>query len=119
MTTAIIRLVVLVVVILGIASVMVVSVVQKNREIDILRAIGATQGQILRIFLLQGAMVSLTFAALWRLSCLHDAPQLSIPPKPYGYEVEHATHRTIRRQKILQPGLAKRSRSSTRYFVKS
>jgi lipoprotein-releasing system permease protein len=59
MTTAIIRLVVLVVVILGIASVMVVSVVQKNREIGILRAIGATQGQILRIFLLQGAMVSL------------------------------------------------------------
>lgn len=59
MTTAIIRLVVLVVVILGIASVMVVSVVQKNREIGIQRSIGATQGQILRIFLLQGAMVSL------------------------------------------------------------
>lgn len=59
LTTAIIRLVVLVVVILGIASVMVVSVVQKNREIGILRAIGATQGQILRIFLLQGAIVSL------------------------------------------------------------
>jgi lipoprotein-releasing system permease protein len=59
MTTAIIRLVVLVVVILGIASVMVVSVVQKNREIGILRAVGATQGQILRIFLLQGAIVSL------------------------------------------------------------
>jgi lipoprotein-releasing system permease protein len=58
-TTAIIRIVVLVVVTLGIASVMVVSVVQKNREIGILRAIGATRGQILRIFLLQGAMVSI------------------------------------------------------------
>jgi lipoprotein-releasing system permease protein len=58
LTTAIIRVVVLVVVILGIASVMVVSVVQKNREIGILRAMGASQGQVLRIFLLQGMIVS-------------------------------------------------------------
>ena len=56
-STALIRGVVLVVVVLGIASVLVVSVVQKRREIGILRAMGATQGQLLRIFLLQGAIV--------------------------------------------------------------
>ena len=56
-STALIRGVVLVVVVLGIASVLVVSVVQKRREIGILRAMGATQAQILRVFLLQGALV--------------------------------------------------------------
>ena len=56
-STALIRGVVMIVVILGIASVLVVSVVQKRREIGILRAMGATQGQVLRIFLLQGAIV--------------------------------------------------------------
>jgi lipoprotein-releasing system permease protein len=38
----------------GIASVLVVSVVQRSREIGILRAMGITRGQVLRIFLLQG-----------------------------------------------------------------
>jgi lipoprotein-releasing system permease protein len=56
-STSVIRAVVLVVVVLGIASVLVVSVVQKSREIGILRAMGATRGQILRVFLLQGAVV--------------------------------------------------------------
>ena len=56
-STGVIRVVVMVVVVLGIASVLVVSVVQKRREIGILRAMGATQGQVLRIFLLQGAIV--------------------------------------------------------------
>ena len=56
-STSIIRVVVLLVVVLGIASVLVVSVVQKRREIGILRAMGATRGQILRVFLLQGAIV--------------------------------------------------------------
>jgi lipoprotein-releasing system permease protein len=56
-STTLIRSVVLVVVVLGIASVLVVSVVQKRREIGILRAMGATRGQVLRIFLLQGAVV--------------------------------------------------------------
>jgi len=44
---------------LGIASVLVVSVVQKSREIGILRATGATRSQILRVFLLQGAVMGL------------------------------------------------------------
>jgi lipoprotein-releasing system permease protein len=56
-STAVIRAVVMIVVVLGIASVLVVSVVQKQREIGILRAMGATRGQVLRIFLLQGAIV--------------------------------------------------------------
>jgi lipoprotein-releasing system permease protein len=56
-STAVIRGVVMIVVVLGIASVLVVSVVQKRREIGILRAMGATQGQVLRVFLLQGAIV--------------------------------------------------------------
>lgn len=43
----------------GIASVMSVSVVQRTREIGILRATGATQAQILRIFLFQGAIFGL------------------------------------------------------------
>ena len=56
-STAVIRGVVLIVVVLGIASVLVVSVVQKGREIGILRAMGATRGQVLRVFLVQGAVV--------------------------------------------------------------
>ena len=56
-STGLIRGVVMVVVVLGIASVLVVSVVQKRREIGILRAMGATQGQVMGIFLLQGAIV--------------------------------------------------------------
>jgi lipoprotein-releasing system permease protein len=43
----------------GIASVLVVSVVQKSREIGILRAMGISQGQILRVFLLQGGLLGL------------------------------------------------------------
>jgi lipoprotein-releasing system permease protein len=43
----------------GIASVLVVSVVQKSREIGILRAMGITRSQIWRIFLLQGGLLGL------------------------------------------------------------
>jgi lipoprotein-releasing system permease protein len=43
----------------GIASVLVVSVVQKSKEIGILRAMGGSRGQILRVFLIQGALVGL------------------------------------------------------------
>ena len=44
---------------LGIASVLVVSVVQKSKEIGILRATGSSRQQILRVFLLQGALMGL------------------------------------------------------------
>lgn len=63
-STMIIRVVVVVVVVLGIASVLVVSVVQKRREIGILRAMGATRGQVMRLFLLQGAVVGAFGAVL-------------------------------------------------------
>lgn len=43
---------------LGIASVLVVSVVQRSREIGILRAMGASRGQVMRVFLIQGAVVA-------------------------------------------------------------
>ena len=44
---------------LGIASVLVVSVVQKSREIGILRATGTSVGKVTRIFFVQGAVVGL------------------------------------------------------------
>ena len=43
----------------GIASVLVVSVIQRSKDIGILRAMGTSQGQILRVFLLQGGLLGL------------------------------------------------------------
>lgn len=51
----------------GIASVLAVSVVQRGREIGILRAMGTGRGQVLRVFLLQGAVVGLIGSALGAL----------------------------------------------------
>jgi lipoprotein-releasing system permease protein len=62
---------------LGIASVLVVSVVQKSKEVGILRAMGTARGQVLRVFLIQGGVMGLTgslfgsllawgFLLLWR-----------------------------------------------------
>jgi lipoprotein-releasing system permease protein len=63
-STTIIRAVVMIVVVLGIASVLVVSVVQKRREIGILRAMGATRAQVLRVFLVQGTLMGAAGSAL-------------------------------------------------------
>lgn len=63
---------------LGISSVLVVSVVQRSREIGILRAMGASRTRILRIFLTQGASIGFMgslagcllgagFVLLWRI----------------------------------------------------
>lgn len=52
-----IRSFVVIIVALGIASVLVVSVVQKQKEIGILRAMGASRAMILQVFLIQGAVV--------------------------------------------------------------
>ncbi len=43
----------------GIASVLVVSVVQRSKEIGILRAMGGSRGQVMRLFLIQGGIVGL------------------------------------------------------------
>jgi len=57
MTTRTVRLFLILIVALGIASVLVVSVVQKQREIGILRAIGASPQRIMKVFLIQGGIV--------------------------------------------------------------
>jgi lipoprotein-releasing system permease protein len=42
----------------GIAAVLVVSVIQRSKDIGILRAMGASRGQIQRVFLIQGALLA-------------------------------------------------------------
>ena len=64
MTTQMIRIFVALSVIFGIASVLAVSVVQRTREIGILRAMGSSQQQILRVFLLQGGLLGLAGSLL-------------------------------------------------------
>jgi lipoprotein-releasing system permease protein len=59
-----IRSFVVIIVALGISSVLVVSVVQKQREIGILRAMGARRRHILTVFLLQGGLVGLAGSLL-------------------------------------------------------
>lgn len=54
-----IRVFVTLIVALGISSVLVVSVVQKQKEIGILRAMGAGRRRVMTIFLLQGGIVGL------------------------------------------------------------
>ena len=57
MTNRMIRFFVVLIVALGIASVLVVSVVQKQKEIGILRAMGTPRGKIMAVFLIQGGVV--------------------------------------------------------------
>ena len=64
MTTQMIRIFVAMSVIFGIASVLAVSVVQRTREIGILRAMGSSQQQILRVFLFQGGLLGLSGSLL-------------------------------------------------------
>jgi lipoprotein-releasing system permease protein len=58
-TSEMIRVFVALSVAAGIASVLVVSVVQRSKDVGILRAMGGSRGQILRVFLIQGAIVGL------------------------------------------------------------
>jgi len=64
LTNRLIRLFVGLTAALGIASVLFVSVVQKSKEIGILRAMGTSRGQVLRVFLLQGAVMALVGSLL-------------------------------------------------------
>ncbi len=67
MTNTLIRIFVGLTVALGIASVLVVSVIQKAREIGILRAMGTSRAQVLRVFLIQGGAVGLAGSLLGSL----------------------------------------------------
>ena len=64
MSNNLIRFFVTVIVAVGIASVLVVSVVQKQKEIGILRAMGASPRRIMSVFLLQGGFYGLMGSAL-------------------------------------------------------
>jgi lipoprotein-releasing system permease protein len=64
MSNNLIRFFVTVIVAVGIASVLVVSVVQKQKEIGILRAMGASPRRVMAIFLLQGGFYGLVGSAL-------------------------------------------------------
>jgi len=59
-----IRFFVVLIVAVGIASVLVVSVVQKQKEIGILRAMGASPRRVMAVFLLQGGFYGLLGSAL-------------------------------------------------------
>ncbi|MHB1046055.1 MAG: ABC transporter permease [Thermoanaerobaculia bacterium] len=59
-----IQIFVVIAVALGIASVLVVSVVQKSREIGILKAMGTRTAQVVRVFLVQGAVLGLAGSAV-------------------------------------------------------
>ena len=64
LSSGVIRLFVALSVALGIASVLVVSVIQRSKDIGILRAMGTSRGQTLRIFLIQGALIGLAGAVI-------------------------------------------------------
>ena len=55
--TLLVRFFLALVVAIGVSSVLVVAVVQKTKEIGILRAMGASRGRVMRVFLLQGALI--------------------------------------------------------------
>lgn len=56
-SNTVIRLFVALSVAFGIAAVLVVSVIQRSKDIGILRAMGTSRGQVMRMFLLQGGLL--------------------------------------------------------------
>jgi lipoprotein-releasing system permease protein len=68
MSTKMISFFVAISVALGIASVLAVSVAQRTREIGILRAMGTRRAQMLRVFLVQGAVLGMAGSAIGALS---------------------------------------------------
>lgn len=68
MSTNMISFFVAISVALGIASVLAVSVAQRTREIGILRAMGTRRPQMLRVFLVQGAVLGMAGSAIGALS---------------------------------------------------
>lgn len=91
MSTTMISVFVALSVAFGIASVLSVSVVQRTREIGILRATGATRQKILRVFLIQGALFGLlgaligilvSYALVWVFNTF--GPRLFYIPIPHS-----------------------------------
>jgi lipoprotein-releasing system permease protein len=74
-SNTLIRLFVALSVAFGIAAVLIVSVIQRSKDIGILRAMGTSRGQILRVFLLQGGLLgfvgSLFGAAMGALALVY------------------------------------------------
>jgi len=73
----------------GIASVLAISVTQRTREIGILRAVGTTREQMLRVFLLQGGVLGMAGSAVGSVAGLglvavfnHLGPGLFYIPLP-------------------------------------
>ena len=58
-STTLIRFFVLISVAFGIASVLAIAVVQKQKEIGILRAMGMSQHSVLAVFLIQGGLLGM------------------------------------------------------------
>lgn len=71
----------------GVASVMIVFVVQKSKDIGILKSMGATSGQIRRIFILEGLGVGLGGAVLGSglgTGFCYLAKNLIVPGETFG-----------------------------------
>ena len=87
-SNTLIRLFVALSVAFGIAAVLIVSVIQRSKEIGILRAMGTSRGQILRVFLLQGGLLgfvgSLFGAALGAFALIYWH---SVARQPDGSEL--------------------------------
>jgi lipoprotein-releasing system permease protein len=77
----------------AIAAVLVVSVLKRQKEIGILKAIGARSGQILRVFTLEGLMIGVVGAIIGGLTgsalivllrtIKEPAPVEGVPPEPF------------------------------------
>jgi lipoprotein-releasing system permease protein len=68
----------------AIASVLVVSVTQKQKQIGILKSMGARDGQILRVFTLEAVVIGVTGSTLGALSALVLLLALAKVPAPPG-----------------------------------
>lgn len=102
LSSAMIRIFVALSVAFGIASVLAVSVVQRTREIGILRAMGATRGRILAVFLFEGGAVgfagsTLGAAAGTGLAWVFNnyGPGLFIVPVPWSLAVQAVALATL------------------------
>jgi putative ABC transport system permease protein len=75
---SVVALVALVVAAIGITNTMLMSVLERVREIGIFKAVGARDGQVLALFLMEGALIGLVggllgLAAAWGISYPADA----------------------------------------------